>query len=247
MHTAINSAVRLRMHQTRLVLCCVSTAIVPAVASAREPLAIIEQGAGNEVIPTINENRAQSGWFALLEVGNPRLEPAHFVLRRKRKLNPANDDDVYDLWASSHRSDSTSYFLRHASLVAGPVTPVRLPNHPGTEISNVIEVKSLVLSFKEKSYVFDVKHLDKTNPTLRQITVKTIGGSSLLYDWRQHWGSTSENYEYVRWAGDLDRDGRLDLIVEFSSYYNSTTCLFLSAPAKPPSLMKRVGCWSTSA
>jgi len=51
-------------------------------------------------------------------------------------------------------------------------------------------------------------------------------------------GNTKENNESdfaetisVSWAGDIDRDGKLDLIIEKSRYNNSDTVLLLSSAA----------------
>lgn len=242
MHTTIKRALCFRNLLT-MSLCCVAMAILPAGASAREPLAIM--AADGSVVATRYENLAQSGWFALLDAGESRLEPTQFVLKRKGRLNPADFGEEYDLWTSSHTSASTLYFLRHASMKSGPVAQAKLSDY--AEISNEGGVAGLVLAFKGKSYSFDVERLDSAKPELRRIAIKTDGGRSWLYDWRQHSGSAGENRELVRWAGDLDRDGRLDLIIEFSTYFNSATCLFLSGSVQPPKLMKRIGCWFVSA
>jgi hypothetical protein len=52
-------------------------------------------------------------------------------------------------------------------------------------------------------------------------------------------GNTMENGESdfaetisVSWAGDIDRDGKIDLIIEKSRYNNSDTVLLLSSAAK---------------
>ncbi len=45
----------------------------------------------------------------------------------------------------------------------------------------------------------------------------------------------------VLWAGDLDGDGRLDLVLDESDHYNVTvTALFLSSEAAPGALVRRV-------
>jgi hypothetical protein len=49
---------------------------------------------------------------------------------------------------------------------------------------------------------------------------------------------------YISWAGDLDRDGKLDLIVssEDGDEKNSMSCLLLSSIAKKNKLVKEFAC-----
>jgi len=44
------------------------------------------------------------------------------------------------------------------------------------------------------------------------------------------------------WAGDLDKDGKLDLILESGTDKNATYCLYLSGMAGEKALVKRIGC-----
>jgi len=63
----------------------------------------------------------------------------------------------------------------------------------------------------------------------------------LLGNGIQQWlGDTLENGDSdftdtisISWAGDLDRDGKLDLVMEKSRYNNADTVLLLSSAAKP--------------
>jgi hypothetical protein len=51
----------------------------------------------------------------------------------------------------------------------------------------------------------------------------------------------NEPYWYLVWAGDLDRDGKLDLYVDVTQHYDvSERRLFLSAPARRGRLVKEV-------
>jgi hypothetical protein len=59
----------------------------------------------------------------------------------------------------------------------------------------------------------------------------------------------SEAWPHLRWAGDIDRDGRLDLLIDMTDHYNvSAPTLFLSTQAKPGELvgaaaeLRSVGC-----
>jgi hypothetical protein len=52
---------------------------------------------------------------------------------------------------------------------------------------------------------------------------------------------TLDNTPQLRWAGDLDRDGRLDLLLEVPiGGYSSRLVLLLSSRAAPPQLVKEV-------
>ena len=45
----------------------------------------------------------------------------------------------------------------------------------------------------------------------------------------------------ILWAGDIDRDGRLDLLIDMSNHYNvSAPTLFLSSHAGKGQLVARV-------
>jgi hypothetical protein len=48
------------------------------------------------------------------------------------------------------------------------------------------------------------------------------------------------------WAGDLDRDGRLDFIFEGSGNNDGTLCVWLSSRAAAGQLVGRAACWRTT-
>lgn len=51
----------------------------------------------------------------------------------------------------------------------------------------------------------------------------------------------------LRWAGDLDRDGQLDLIYNLAGHYTETRlALYLSSAAKPGELVGLVARWDGS-
>jgi len=63
------------------------------------------------------------------------------------------------------------------------------------------------------------------------------------------WMLGNDAYPHLRWAGDLDRDGRLDLLIDVSDHYNvSAPTLFLSSQASDGELvhaaaaLRSVGC-----
>ena len=44
------------------------------------------------------------------------------------------------------------------------------------------------------------------------------------------------------WVGDLDKDGKIDLILESGTDKNATYCLYLSDAVRPGALVKKIGC-----
>lgn len=59
-------------------------------------------------------------------------------------------------------------------------------------------------------------------------------------------GMDEDSPPRVLWAGDLDRDGRIDLIAEVGNHYNVTdTALYLSSASVPESLVKLVARFRT--
>lgn len=55
-------------------------------------------------------------------------------------------------------------------------------------------------------------------------------------------GADSEDAVSLLWAGDLDRDGGLDLVFAYSGHNNSGVCLYLSAGADKGALVQQAAC-----
>jgi hypothetical protein len=69
--------------------------------------------------------------------------------------------------------------------------------------------------------------------------------SQLLFSEKGSLGS--DGRPQIIWAGDLDRDGKLDLLLNLTTHYNSTRlALFLSSVAKGSSLVEMVAELSTT-
>ena len=71
-----------------------------------------------------------------------------------------------------------------------------------------------------------------------------VGGQiQTLYKWEQ---GLVDQHCNLQWAGDLDGDGKLDLVMDLSDYYNlSELTLFLSSGAGT-SIVKKVSSFCTS-
>jgi len=83
-------------------------------------------------------------------------------------------------------------------------------------------------------------HLESSDPYLCDAAVwLELGGrAQRLYGPEEATSSCDEPHFDVSWAGDLDRDGRLDLVVSFSSKYSHhPRLLLLSSAAGPDQLV----------
>ncbi|AOJ42529.1 hypothetical protein WJ23_32265 [Burkholderia lata] len=69
------------------------------------------------------------------------------------------------------------------------------------------------------------------------------GKRSVLHDFG---GSSPPFSASLIWAGDLDRDGRLDFLMEFESDLGASFCLFTSGSAKENELVGDAGCMYVS-
>jgi hypothetical protein len=79
-----------------------------------------------------------------------------------------------------------------------------------------------------------------------RLMLQSSGGAQILYEWPD--GFSDQHCELI-WAGDLDGDGRLDLVMNLSGHYNvSETTLFLSSTRQQGKLVRKaavfrvVGC-----
>lgn len=72
-------------------------------------------------------------------------------------------------------------------------------------------------------------------------TIQTLAYYSAMRDEQQTLTFTGEVTPTVIWAGDLDRDGQLDLLLDTSDHYNQyAPTLYLSSAARKGQLMARV-------
>ncbi len=101
-------------------------------------------------------------------------------------------------------------------------------------------------SWFEKSRLPDVGKSRQINFNKQVYELRNIAGDIFIVSGEksQKLFSYSEEYESnasIQWLGDLDRDGKLDLIVDASGHYNvSEPRLYLSGKAESGSLVKLV-------
>lgn len=171
------------------------------------------------------------GWLALDVVdGRWHLLPA--TLRGEQ----ARDDIVgADTGVRIHADPPKAFFyLRLPGFVPGKVDTPDLPfkDRPG----EMADSTALSLPFKGRTWRLEVRR-----------------GELFLGE-----GSSSMSLGHVvdpqdidvmtslRWAGDLDRDGRLDFIFESTGKNSGTICVWLSRLAKPGEPVGRAACWTTT-
>lgn len=76
-----------------------------------------------------------------------------------------------------------------------------------------------------------------------RVELRAYGKRQLLpdsYEWHMESGRPLKTCDYLQWAGDLDGDGRLDLLLNYTDYQWSSV-LFLSSLAKPGELVGEAG------
>lgn len=77
-----------------------------------------------------------------------------------------------------------------------------------------------------------------------RLVLEGDGLKQTLYQWPE--GFSDQHCELI-WAGDLDGDGKLDLLMNLSDHYNvSEVTLFLSSRRAPGTLVKRVASFRTT-
>ena len=131
---------------------------------------------------------------------------------------------------------------------AGPVTTVF---DEGARSGTLGESSALTLNLGEQSYVLKVtgsedtaKCPDQSLPRNARLVLVNGEFKQVLYS-LQDCGS-DPSWSLV-WAGDLDRDGKLDLYVNVTQHYNSSERkLFLSSQASEGQLVKEAAEFVTS-
>ena len=167
-------------------------------------------------------------------------------------------DDVTDHGSKRKTGKSVS--------VSGPHKPVFLTRAgtgliPGSVISvfdqkklnpeQTLEKGPVRLKLGRRTYVLKVISPDKNPSPCRdqafprnaKLVLVTGKSSQTLYTLDD---CGNDPYWYLVWAGDLDRDGKLDLYVDVTQHYDvSERRLFLSAPARRGRLVKEVAAFVT--
>jgi len=167
-------------------------------------------------------------------------------------------DDVTDYGTKNITGKSVSVRGPHkpvlllgpgAGLIPGPVISVFNQNQPDFE--RTLEKVPVSLHVGKRSYVLKVVSPDKQPSQCREhafprnakLILASDKSSQTLYSLGD---CGNEPYWYLLWAGDLDRDGKLDLYVNVTQHYDvSERILFLSSRARRGRLVKEVAAFVT--
>ncbi|VWC99069.1 hypothetical protein [Burkholderia lata] len=168
------------------------------------------------------------GWLALAPNGNRwKLAPARI------RLEPARPDGaVVDVTPDVKKAVA---LLHCKSLRQGRVEAANLAFPNG---GRVIEPGPEPLRFAFHGRRYALRYTASG-----AVIAEGEGKRSILHDFG---GSTPPFRVTLIWAGDLDRDGRPDFLMEFESDLGASFCLFTSGSAKENELVGPAGCMSVS-
>lgn len=191
------------------------------------------------------------GWLVLHRVGGVwRLSATRLTARR---VDSAVTE--YDVEISSSKPQALA-FVRLPGLRAGPVeTPTGwerffgVINMPDDAPEPVDAANGL--RFNGVVYRIDVQRELEQVPAqagqaahevVRSASLSLVAGGRRTEIGESGEATLSEDSNHIVWAGDLDRDGRLDFIVSTSGKNSGGLCLYLSRGAKSSELLRAPYC-----
>ncbi|OMG71727.1 hypothetical protein [Burkholderia ubonensis] len=170
----------------------------------------------------------QDGWLGLAPNRNSwALSPAHI------RFEPMQwNDEVVDVTSDLGKAIA----LFHCKPLKGG--KVEAANMAFSNQERAIEphAKPLRIGFRGRQY--DLRYTASGS-----VTAEGDGKRSFLHDFG---GSIPPFRASLIWAGDIDRDGRLDFLMEFESDIGANFCLFTSGRARERELVGRAGCMEVS-
>lgn len=225
-----------RWLQTAITLAVVGSMAVSVVYSADDEIAIIRTGTyhGNEVITD-----SGPGWFGLFRVDSTcELLPVAVTVRQA--YDPIIGDSTGKRVDIDRPGEPLIVVTGIERLEAGPVPT----SFAGDQFVNLGQE----IDFAEKGgYPYSLSAVGEAR-------LRNGSGEMLYYNYSlvlRHADTRQTIIEYpvlaldglptLMWAGDLDRDGRLDLIMNLTNHYNvHLYALFLSSEAGPGELVRKV-------
>jgi hypothetical protein len=166
----------------------------------------------------------KDGWLGLVPVKN-HWELAPATLR----LNRPDGDSGDILNVAAPNLPDAIVLLRYAPLRAGWVETPNL-RFQGRDRPAGTKDKPLLIDFHGRTTSLVL--------TAGALVASSGGRRAVL----QQFADPEGNGTRLLWAGDIDRDGVLDLLVEFDNDKNAQVCLFASGAARGKELLGKVGC-----
>jgi len=172
-----------------------------------------------------------TGWLALDVVGG-RWHLVRATLRGEQAVDPIGETNT---GVRIHAEPPHALlYLRLPGLIAGKVdTPdIRFKNH----YRPFADSTAMPLAFKGRTWSFDVRQHElflsegRASMSFGQVVDPDDADAGLA----------------LMWAGDLDRDGRLDVIFEGSGKNSGEVCVWLSSLAKAGEPVGKAACWGTT-
>lgn len=233
---------------TFLLLIAIAVPGYNSAGSPQQPQQVIEPGEfhGQEV-------SAQSGekWLGLHLTDDENS----LLLNYRLTVNAVNDSLVDEEGQSSGKKVSVDLPLAPLFLIKGVKNvrpgPATTVFNDGGKVNFLDESSAITLKLGEASYVLKVAGSEDTakcssQSLPRNARLVLLNGESgqVLYSLQDCGDDPSW---ILLWAGDLDRDGKLDLYVSVTQHYNvSERKLFLSSQAAEGQLVKEVAEFVTS-
>lgn len=134
--------------------------------------------------------------------------------------------------------------LRGTELTEGPVESASLiVNANGNSNSFRFKGRHYKLVVQPVPFKYHSEALNKTFDNVRNDVYFSNGTDRTLVYGDSESGRSCD-HPFVLWAGDIDRDGKPDIIADFDddSQKNASVCAFLSSSAKKGRLIKNAGC-----
>jgi hypothetical protein len=192
--------------------------------NASDPGGVIEAKSGWNAMDCQGDciaGQKRRSWLALVP------GPAGWTLMPARLKFPVNDAD--DLGSNVKDAE---FYLSHPALVPGHASTPDM-RFKGQRRSLGPDSQPLRLDFHGRHYEIT---MDGSAVTLHEGARKSVLGDVDVQR-NEHSDIT------LLWAGDLDGDGQLDLIIQSAGEKSAATCLLLSsAKKKPDELLSVVGC-----
>lgn len=170
--------------------------------------------------------QADGAYLALRLDGEPRLEPGQY-----------RSEAVYDsvLDAEGQATGVQLSLVPEAAVLLLAGEQLRAGALTAAELTADHEQQPLpAFRFAGVDYRFEV------NPP--ELWLRRADGVASVLAELSVSGPDGEDSASLRWAGDLDRDGRPDLIVDYSGYNRSGVCVYLSSLAADSALLAAYAC-----